>query len=58
MFGVSILKKSSIPETKSSPLEIDGWKMKNPFGFRPIFRGELLVFGRGKMGLGLCMKGL
>ena len=27
------------------PLKINGWKMKFPFGVRPIFRCELLVSG-------------
>ena len=30
---------SALPETDSSPLKIIGWKMKFPFGARPIFRG-------------------
>ena len=30
-------------ETNSSPPKMDGWKMNFLFGFRPIFRGELLV---------------
>ncbi len=35
----------TLPETYiTSPLRIDGWKMKCPF--RPIFKGELLVSGR------------
>ena len=29
-----------------SPRKINGWKMKFPFGSRPIFRDELLVSGR------------
>ena len=33
----------SSPETNSSPLKINGWKIKFPFGFRPIFRGEPAV---------------
>ena len=39
----------TLPETNSSPLKMDGWKMYEdvfPFGARPIFRGELLVSGR------------
>ena len=32
-------------ETNSSPLKINGWKMKFPFGARPIFRGEFLASG-------------
>ena len=33
------------PKFNSSPLKNDGWKTNYfPFGFRPIFRGELLNF--------------
>ena len=37
----------SLKLTASSHLEIDGWNIFSfPFGFRPIFRGEVLVSGR------------
>ena len=35
----------TLPETNCSHLKMDGWKMYFLFGFRPIFRGELLVSG-------------
>ena len=34
----------TLPETNSSHLNIDGWKMSFLLGW-PIFRGELLVSG-------------
>ena len=43
------LEKNTLPETNSSPLKMDGWNtiLSFPIGFRPIFRGEvLLVSGR------------
>ena len=39
-----LLKGDTLPETNSSPLKINGWKMKVLLGW-PIFRGELLVSG-------------
>ena len=38
-------KLSTLPETNSSPLKMDGWNTTILLG-RPIFRGELLVSGR------------
>ena len=38
-----IFGRFTLPETKSSPLKSNGWKMKFPFGTQPILRGELLV---------------
>ena len=37
-----------LPETnsKKTPLKMDGWNTTFLFGFRPSFRGELLVSGR------------
>ena len=35
----------TLPKTNSSHLKMDGWKMKSPFGARPIWSGELLVSG-------------
>ena len=34
-----VIYYSILPETNSSPLKMDGWKMKFPLGFRLIFRG-------------------
>ena len=39
------IKSITLPETNSSHLKMDGWKMTFPLGARPIFRGELLVLG-------------
>ena len=40
------LKSPTFLKTNSSPLKIDYFlKRSFPFGFRPIFRGELLVSG-------------
>ena len=36
---------STLPETNSSHLEMDGWNTSFLLGW-PIFRGELLVSGR------------
>ena len=40
-----ILTTSTLPETNSSPLKMDGWNTTFLLG-RPIFRCELLVSGR------------
>ena len=38
--------KSTLPETNSSPLKMDGWKLEDKFpGARPICRGELFILG-------------
>ena len=34
----------TLPKFNSSPLKNDGWKTTFPFGFRSLFRGELLNF--------------
>ena len=42
----------NLPETNSSPLNMNGWKMKFiqiSFGARPMFRSELLVSGKEKL---------
>ena len=42
-----VVKRIGNVKLTFSHLEIDGWKMIISFwGNRPIFRGELLVFGR------------
>ena len=30
---------TTLPKSNSSPLKMDGWKIKRPFVARPIFRG-------------------
>ena len=39
------VQNGTLPETNSSPLKMDGWKMNFLLG-RPIFRCDLLVSGR------------
>jgi len=34
---------TTLPETNSSHLKIDGWKTLFPLGIRPIFDGEMAV---------------
>ena len=40
-----LLKKNYYPETNSSHLKHDAWKMKIPFGFG-FLSGDMLVSGR------------
>lgn len=37
---------SSLPKNNSSPLKIDSWKRKCPFGAEPTLSGYMLVLGR------------
>ena len=41
----STCSQDTLPETNSSPLKMDGWKMNFLLGW-PNFRGEMLVSGR------------
>ena len=41
----AFLQQNTLPETNSSHLKMDGWKMNFLLGW-PIFRCELLVSGR------------